>query len=107
VNIEIDFPETLEDILVWKLENSDLTDSYHMDLWGQHGMWFSSMELHTLLKEWLRRIAKLNTIVTYRIKTQLYESLPSRNRYYASVAGVYVCVLNYQEKDEIFGVTHD
>jgi hypothetical protein len=107
VNIEIDFPETLEDILVWKLENSDLTDSYHMDLWGQHGMWVSSIELHTLVKEWLRRIAKLNTIVTYRIKTQLYESLPSRNRYYASVAGVYVCVLNYQEKDEIFGVTHD
>jgi hypothetical protein len=103
-----EFPETLEEITVWKLEHADLLDSYFNMMWNQLGAWFSGDELHKMILEWLARIHKFSGIVTHcAIGFALSAHGPRTRQVRVSVAGIFVCVLDEQELAKMQGEPRD
>jgi hypothetical protein len=92
--MNIEFPETREEIMMWKLEHADLTTSYHMTLWIQHGPDMSGSDIWKLLKQWLHRVAKLDCVMSHR---KLHNG-----QYLVSLAGVCVCVVEPKELDTVY-----
>jgi hypothetical protein len=103
--MKIELPRTLEEITVWALENSTLCnseDSYRSlftyQLWHKGTAQLSVDKLHQRILAWLKDIAPLEGAVTHRPQKH------SVMYYRVSVAGIWICTVNEQEKDEIFGV---
>jgi hypothetical protein len=93
MNIEIDFPETLEDITLWALENATANNNkpaYFHQIWKENADELSGRQVHHQFCAWLTRIAQLEGAVTY--KGQLCPVLGSQD-YQVRVAGIFVCVL--------------
>jgi hypothetical protein len=95
--MNIELPETREEIVLWKLEHADLTTSYLLVLCQQDTQYISSNGLREMLKEWLRRVAKLDDLVSHSKIS--HEQL---GLYQVSVAGVRVCSVDYQELDTVY-----
>jgi hypothetical protein len=82
-----EFPETQEEITVWRLEHASYQYSQYMH-YVQDNNRFEHSLARELVFEWLARIAKLDGIVR---GTRML----SKNGYYhVSVAGILVCVLS-------------
>jgi hypothetical protein len=96
--MNIELPETREEIVLWKLEHADLTTSYLLALWDQDNQWFSSNGLREMLKEWLRRVAKLGGLVSHSKIAHGH----APGLYQVSVAGVCVCRLDHRELDTVY-----
>jgi Na+/H+ antiporter NhaA len=98
--IEIEFPETLEEITVWALENAgDNTISYFIRLYREYNREMTSGQVATQVRAWLERIAPLGGIVTH----QPLHSSNSNADHQVSVAGVFVCVMMTNEMSETLG----
>jgi hypothetical protein len=81
--MNIEFPETLEEITVWALEYAhDNTRSYYSSVRRD-----LPNKVHFL--EWLTRIAQLEGAVTHKLMPPCVEGC----EYRVSVAGIFVCVL--------------
>jgi hypothetical protein len=97
--MNIELPETREEIVLWKLEQADSTTSYLLTVWEQNKntQYISSNGLREMLKEWLRRVAKLEDLVSHSKIS--HEQL---GLYQVSVAGVRVCSVDHQELDTVY-----
>jgi hypothetical protein len=95
--IPLELPETLEEIVVWKLENAQRVERY------LYYLQMTSAEFQTareLVLEWLVRIARLGVVTSDQTFTG------DLNDYYrVSVAGVLVCTVTHLERNEILGET--
>jgi hypothetical protein len=85
-----EFPETVEEIVVWKLEHDSYQYSQYMHYVQDHTVYGRSLT-RILVIEWLHRVAKLKTVVT-SVQTYVSEAY-----YLVSVAGILVCVLSEVE----------
>jgi hypothetical protein len=93
VNTKIEFPETLEDIVVWAMEHTGdntITGSYFVQLYHINWRVMTSNQVHDQFCAWLTRIAQHEGAVTHK-----QQSKPGRSpmHYRVSVAGIFVCVL--------------
>jgi hypothetical protein len=99
--MKIEFPETLEEITVWAMEHAgDVSISYFTQLYYSHRLMqhVVKQQIHA----WIKRIAQLEGAVTN-------ERIPNRSinpwdvYYRVRVAGIEICKLDRDEKNEIFG----
>jgi hypothetical protein len=98
---EIELPETLEDIVVWKLEHADQVDSYLHHVQMTNFPWCSGLTARELVTEWLVRIWPLGIVTS----AQTYSGELS-NYHCVSVAGILVCTVDQRDLQEIRGETH-
>jgi hypothetical protein len=98
---EIELPETLEEIVVWKLENAQRVESYLYHVQMTNFARTSGTATRELVLEWLVRIWPLGVVTS----DQTYSG--ELNDYYrVSVAGVVICTVAHLERNEILGETH-
>jgi hypothetical protein len=100
--MKIEFPETLEEIVVWAMEYSHgNTRSYFTQLYYSHRLMLMPI-VKQQVNAWLKRIAPLGGAVT--IDCMPNRSINPWHVYYrVSVAGIFVCVLDQTEHNEILG----
>jgi hypothetical protein len=102
--IDIELPETLEEIVVWKLENVHV-ESYLLHV--QLNSVFFAWPTRILVLEWLARIHALGIVTSSQTySTQTYIDALERQYHTVSVAGIQICIMTSQEHKEIFGETH-
>jgi hypothetical protein len=97
MNIEIDFPETLEDITLWALENAmpyTYASSYFYQIRQENNIHLNSDQVLDQIRAWLTRIAHLEGAVTHR---QRKKSGSPPIEYIVFVAGVFVCSMTAKE----------
>jgi hypothetical protein len=99
----LELPETLEEIVVWKLENAHVESYlYHAQLNSVCSAWPTRI----LVLEWLARIHALGIVTsTQTYSTQTYSGDLALQYHTVSVAGIQICIMTWQERNEIFGVT--
>jgi hypothetical protein len=98
----LELPETLEEIVLWKLEHAHV-ESYLYHLQSNNWHWCSASSTRILVIEWLVRIHAMGIVTsvqTYR------DGELARQFHTVSVAGIQICIMTWQERDEIFGETH-
>jgi hypothetical protein len=94
----LELPETLEEIVVWKLEHVHVERYlYHVQL----NNLCSVSSTRILVLEWLARIHALGIVTS----VQAYIDVKLRQYHIVSVAGIQICITTWQERKEIFGVT--
>jgi hypothetical protein len=94
----LEFPETLEEITVWKLEHVHVESYlYHAQLSNL----CSASSTRILVIEWLARIHALGIVTS----DQAYIDALERQYHTVSVAGIRICIMTSHERKEIFGVT--
>jgi hypothetical protein len=102
-------PETLEDIVVWKLEHaSEHNKSFLYWLQLQDRLRGSGKATRDRVHKWLVRIWPLGVVTSVYIGNSAVTSdYPSvLHKYYrVSVAGIVICAVAQQEHDEIRGET--
>jgi hypothetical protein len=102
-------PETLEEIVVWRLEHaSEHNKSFLYWLQLQDRLRGSGKATRDRVVKWLVRIRPLGVVTSVYIDnlavTSVYPSV--LHKYYrVSVAGIVICAVGQQEHDEIFGET--
>jgi hypothetical protein len=104
----LDLPETLEEIVIWKLENAHI-ESYLHHLQsvvadrtsGMPSPGFTNMITRRLVLEWFVRIHALGMVTS----VQTYNDELAHQYYTVSVAGIEICILGQKERNEILGVT--
>jgi hypothetical protein len=98
----LELPETLEDIVVWKLENAHVKRYlYHLQSNNLH--WSSASSTRILVIEWLVRIHAMGIVTS----VQTYRASTARQFYTVSVAGIEICILGQKERNKILGETRD
>jgi hypothetical protein len=96
----LELPETLEEIVVWKLEHGQVERYLLYVQKTQPGSWPELyMDAHALVVDWLVRIGPLNVVTSNR--TVVGET----DYHMVSVAGIRICTVTRTEHNEIFGVT--
>jgi hypothetical protein len=93
-------PETLEEIVLWKLENVQVENYLH-HLQMTNWPWCSEKSPRQQVLEWLARIHALGMVTS----VQAYRDERHGKYYRVSVAGIRVCHTTWQEHKEIRGVT--
>jgi hypothetical protein len=108
--LELELPETLEDIVVWKLEYAPLI--IHPVSFFDHVLFhttlrFSGARLGENIHAWLKRIVAFEGIVSFdtAASMSIRDDLKRYNR--VSVAGIFVCVLTPPQVADLLGKTHE
>jgi hypothetical protein len=97
--MNINFPETLEEITVWALENSTkCTDTVSYFRLCQHRRYpdLNGAEVSRQVRAWIHRIVQLEGAVSHRMHR------PPRHHYRVTVAGIFVWVATKQELAMIY-----
>jgi hypothetical protein len=96
----IELPRTLEEILIWRLEQVDTNiESYSHQLWCKDYALCGSMQAHEHVCSWLMDIVHLDGAVTH-------QQIQGSAYHYVFVAGIWIFTLNEREMFGIFGSTH-
>jgi hypothetical protein len=99
--LELELPETLEDIVVWKLEHVDQVRSYLYHAQMRNSPWSSGKATREHVHNWLARIAPMPGIVRCSRSASMHGKVFAKVR----VAGILVCTITRTQHNEIFGVT--
>jgi hypothetical protein len=99
--LEIELPETREEITLWRLEQVDQSRSYLHWLQLQVTAWCSGLATRILVTEWLARIWPLGVVTSVYIGNSADASI----YYRVSVAGIEICTVNQTHHNEIRGET--
>lgn len=97
-----DLPETLEEILIWRLEQVAGPDSYFTMLSREHPQ-YTHIQIITILKHWVRSIVHLEGAVTHTQTAQYLSYTGQRlTMYHVAVGSVPVLRLNSVELDMLY-----
>jgi hypothetical protein len=107
--IDIDFPRTLEELTVWKLEHAALDDTYFRFLCCERSQIFGNTHIHNQLIDWLHDLYCLRLLSGADIVPVKAFSQPVALDLVACirVVGVRVMDINRRDHGRIFGAAHD
>jgi hypothetical protein len=97
--MNIEFPETLEDILVWAMENATAdtnTGSYFVRLYHINWREMTSNQVYRQVRAWIVRTMRFQGTVTIKYR-------PASGYFHIRVAGIGVCTISSTEYHAIFG----
>jgi hypothetical protein len=100
--IDIELPETLEEITVWRLGQVDQASSYLYHAQLRNSPRCSGKATREIVHNWLARIAPMPGIVQCSRSASWRAASAFAN---VRVAGILVCTITQTQHNEIFGVT--
>jgi hypothetical protein len=99
----IEFPRTLEDILVWKLEQSNLVISFYAMLCSGRIDYRPTASIYDDIQSWLKDIVHLEGAVTTNpVDISSSSSTFCHRPYRVYVAGVLICSISQTERNFIY-----